>query len=342
MAWLELKLQCRKDEAEELEALLWQVGAVSVTLCDAEDQPLFEPGVGETPLWDSIVLVGLFEGGSDAHDIQMQLLSARGEQPLPALHFEILPDQDWERAWLADFRPMRFGRRTWVCPSWWQAPGVAVPEDCWQPDPEAAAAWNAEHQDLLAAMQAPDQVVLRLDPGLAFGTGTHPTTALCLAWLDGEDLRGQHLVDFGCGSGILGIAALLLGAADVLGVDNDPQALQATHDNLSKNALPEARFPLFLPEAFARHQASESFRPADGVVANILAGTLIELAPQLAALVRPCGWLLLSGILRGQADDVQRAFTPWFSDFETTAQEDWVRITARRLATGDEQATASA
>jgi len=219
---------------------------------------------------------------------------------------------------------------------------VVVPDDCWQPDPEAAASWNAEHQDLLAAMQAPDQVVLRLDPGLAFGTGTHPTTALCLAWLDGEDLRGQHLVDFGCGSGILGIAALLLGAADVLGVDNDPQALQATRDNLSKNALPEARFPLFLPEAFARHQASESFRPADGVVANILAGTLIELAPQLAALVRPCGWLLLSGILRGQADDVQRAFTPWFSDFETTAQEDWVRITARRLATGDEQATASA
>src|SRR5690606_30245942 len=214
MAWLELKLQCRKDEAEALEALLWQVGAVSVTLCDAEDQPLFEPGVGETPLWDSIVLVGLFEGGSDAHDIQMQLLSARGELPLPALHFEILPDQDWERAWLADSRPMRFGRRTWVCASWCQAPGVAVPEDCWQPDPEAAAAWNAEHQVLLAAMQAPDQVVLRLDPGLAFGTGTHPTTALCLAWLDGEDLRGQHLVDFGCGSGILGIAALLLGASE--------------------------------------------------------------------------------------------------------------------------------
>lgn len=337
MSWLELKLQCHKDETEALEALLWQCGAVSVTLTDAEDQPLFEPGVGETPLWDSLVLVGLFEGNSDAHAIQMQLLAARAPQQLPALRFEILPDQDWERAWLDDFKPMRFGRRTWVCPSWWQAADATRNANDWQPDADDAAAWSATHHDLLAAMGAADQIVLRLDPGLAFGTGTHPTTALCLEWLDSQDLAGQNLVDFGCGSGILGIAALLLGARTVLGVDNDPQALQATLDNCHKNAIAPQHLPLFLPEAFARHHAAATFQPLDGVIANILAGTLIELAQQLASLLRPCGWLLLSGILREQADAVQHAFAPWFTDFETVAQDDWVRITARRL-TRDKEA----
>jgi ribosomal protein L11 methyltransferase len=172
-------------------------------------------------------------------------------------------------------------------------------------------------------------VVLRLDPGLAFGTGTHPTTALCLQWLDAQHLEGTTLVDYGCGSGILGAAALLLGAASVRGVDNDPQALQATAANCAKNGLEPARFPLYLPAAHATELANGS--PADGMMANILAGTLIELAELLALQVKSGGWILLSGILLEQADSVVSAYSPWFQDFAVASEGDWVRISATRL-----------
>jgi ribosomal protein L11 methyltransferase len=313
MNWLELKLACDKDAAEALESLLWEVGAVSVTLTDAADEPLFEPGVGETPLWNDIVLTGLFEEGADAHAIQLELWKAHAPAELPALHFSILPDQDWVRSWLVDFKPMRFGQSLWVCPS--------ITDD---------ASWVEQHRELFLAMEQPGQTVLKLDPGLAFGTGTHPTTSLCLQWLDAQALNGQQLVDFGCGSGILGIAALLLGAASVIGVDNDPQALTASADNCCKNALAAERFPLYLPEAFDAVTQAPEMGPFEGVLANILAGTLIELAPRITALVRPNGWLLLSGILHQQGDAVIAAYSPCFTGFEVAAEGDWIRISATR------------
>lgn len=301
MSWLELKLSITRDQADALELLLWAAGAVSVTLTDAEDDPLYEPGVGETPLWRNLVLTGLFEGAADAESLQLALAQAWQPHPLPPMQFNILADQDWERKWLDDFKPMRFGKRLWVCPSW----------------------SSQESRD-------DGRIVVQLDPGLAFGTGTHPTTSLCLQWLDSQDLQGQRLLDFGCGSGILGIAALLLGAASVLGVDNDPQALTATRDNCRKNALPETRFPVLTPEALDILQKSEAFQSVDGVMANILAGTLIDLAQRLAALVRPSGWLLLSGILCGQGGSVQDAFSPWFEGFDEARDGDWIRLSCRK------------
>lgn len=331
MSWLELKLRSTRTEAEALETLLWEAGAVSVTITDAEDEPLFEPGVGETPLWHDLVLTGLFEGATDATLLQGALHTAWAPQTLPTINTSILPEQDWVRSWLDDFKPMRFGKHLWVCPSWWLHDESSATEESWAPSMADALAWSELHQELLDAMQQSDQTVMKLDPGLAFGTGTHPTTSLCLQWLDAQDLEGLRLIDFGCGSGILGIAALLLNAAEVCGIDNDPQALTATADNCRKNQIAPERFPVYLPDAFAQHRQTEKIPAADGVIANILAGTLIELAPYLATLVHPSGWIVLSGILSEQSAAVIQAFTAWFADFDVATEGDWVRISAKRL-----------
>lgn len=331
MSWLELKLRTVRSDADALETLLWEVGAVSVTMTDAEDEPLFEPGVGETPLWHDLVLTGLFEGDTDPLKLQHNLKLAWEPGVLPTINASVLPEQDWVRSWLDDFKPMRFGTRLWVCPSWWMNADDSTETGNWSPSPADAKAWSELHQELLSAMQARNQIVMKLDPGLAFGTGTHPTTSLCLQWLDTCKLDNQRLIDFGCGSGILGIGALLLGAQEVLGVDNDPQALTATADNCLKNAIEPARFPVYLPHDFKQHQISLGNQPADGVMANILAGTLIELADYLATLVRPSGWILLSGILETQSASVVAAFTPFFAQFNIVTEGDWVRISAKRL-----------
>ena len=211
----------------------------------------------------------------------------------------LLEDQDWERAWMDDYKPMCFAGRLWVCPT-----GMAV--------------------------EAGDAIIMELDPGLAFGTGTHPTTALCLEWLAQYDLSGKTLIDYGCGSGILGIAALLLGAERVLGVDNDPQALTATRDNCHKNNIDEARFPVYLPGDFAHALAGGDIGAVDIVLANILAGPLVSLAEYLAAMTRPDGMILLSGILREQAGEVMAAYAKGFSMEAPVYQEDWVRLEGRR------------
>jgi ribosomal protein L11 methyltransferase len=210
------------------------------------------------------------------------------------LAFREVADQDWTRAWMDRFQPMRFGRRLWIYP------------------------WNIEPPD------DGDAVVVRLDPGLAFGTGTHPTTALCLAWLDGAGLAGKTVVDYGCGSGVLALAALKLGAARVLAVDNDDQALAATRANAERNAVAD-RVDLYTPQSLPGVAA-------DVLVANILAGPLHDLAPQFAQLVRPGGALALSGILREQAGDLLTRYGEWFDDLVVSAQDDWVRISgvARR------------
>lgn len=289
MSWLQVRLALTPAQAETYEDLMLELGAVSVTFMDAEDQPIFEPDLGTTPLWSQTHLLALFEGHTDAAALEQRVqLLANG------LVYEVerLEDQEWERSWMDNFQPMRFGQRLWIVPSWHEAP-----------EPEA--------------------VNLLLDPGLAFGTGTHPTTSLCLQWLDGEPVQGLQVLDFGCGSGILAIAALLLGAERAVGTDIDVQALEASRENANRNGIDPARFPLYLP-------ADLPSEPADVVVANILAGPLVGLAEQITRLTRIGGRLALSGILAEQAEDVRAAYAGCF-DLEPTATLDgWVRISGTR------------
>ncbi|PAU87662.1 50S ribosomal protein L11 methyltransferase [Pseudomonas sp. WN033] len=291
MSWLQLRLAISPDQASDLEDRLLELGAVSVTFMDAEDQPIFEPDLGTTPLWSNTHLLALFEADTDPDTLISHLTLLCGGQ-LPDYSLEQLEDQDWERSWMDNFQPMRFGQRLWIVPSWHQAP-----------EPEA--------------------VNLLLDPGLAFGTGTHPTTALCLEWLDSEPLTGKTLIDFGCGSGILAIAALLLGADQAIGTDIDPQALEASRDNAQRNGIADPRFSLYLPEAMPP-------QPAEVLVANILAGPLVSLAPQLASLVLPGGRIALSGILAEQTDEILEAYRPWFNLDPVTERDGWIRVSGVR------------
>ena len=287
MPWLQVRLAITPEQAETYEDALLGVGAVSVTFMDAEDQPIFEPDLGTTPLWSNTHLLALFEADTDETALlaHLQLLCGGA---LPEHHVERIEDQDWERSWMDGFQPMRFGQRLWIVPSWHAAP-------------------------------QPDAVNLLLDPGLAFGTGTHPTTALCLEWLDGQNLDNCSVLDFGCGSGILAIAALLLGAPQAAGTDIDPQALEASRDNASRNGIDPARFPVYLPADLPQ-------QPADVVVANILAGPLVSLAPQITALVKGGGRLALSGILAEQAEEVRAAYASAFDLDPTAVKDGWVRI----------------
>ena len=287
MPWLQVRLAITPEQAETYEDALLSIGAVSVTFMDAEDQPIFEPDLGTTPLWSKTHLLALFEADTDEAALitHLQLLCSG---TLPEHQLERIEDQDWERSWMDNFQPMRFGQRLWIVPSWHVAP-----------EPEA--------------------VNLLLDPGLAFGTGTHPTTALCLEWLDGQPLEGCSLIDFGCGSGILAIAALLLGAPLAVGTDIDPQALEASRDNANRNGIEPARFALYLPADMPQQQA-------DLVVANILAGPLVSLAPQITSLVKAGGRLALSGILAEQAEEVRAAYAEAFDLDPTAVKDGWVRI----------------
>jgi ribosomal protein L11 methyltransferase len=291
MPWLQLRLAITPEQAPVYEDALLDVGAVSVTFMDAEDQPIFEPDLGTTPLWRNTHLLALFEADTDTHALVAHLRLLCGDT-LPDHQFEAVADQDWERSWMDNFQPLRFGQRLWIVPSWHQAPD-------------------------------PDAVNLLLDPGLAFGTGTHPTTALCLQWLDSQQLEGCRVLDFGCGSGILAIAALLLGAPHAVGTDIDPQALEASRDNARRNAIDERRLDLYLPAELPQE-------PADLVLANILAGPLVSLAAQLTALVKPAGRLALSGILAEQADTVRAAYTEHFQLDPNVSLDGWVRISGVR------------
>jgi ribosomal protein L11 methyltransferase len=304
MPFLELTLRCREAEQPRYEHALEDVGALAVTLLDADadtsnEHAILEPGVGETPLWNDVQLSALFPADTDA-----LLLLAALDAFDPALDFSragfrLVEDQDWERAWMDQYVPLRFGARTWIVP--WNQP---LPEDA--------------HAD--------DAAVVRLDPGLAFGSGTHPTTALCLQWLDALATEGAlqqaRVLDFGCGSGILALAALKLGAAHAVGVDNDPQALLATADNARRNAV-DARLSVYRPQ-----DEPESVYPI--VVANILASALDVLAGHLASRVAPGGRIALSGILAGQETELLARYEPWFGDLHVVDEGDWVRIEGRR------------
>ncbi|WP_304641178.1 50S ribosomal protein L11 methyltransferase [Pseudomonas sp.] len=291
MPWIQMRLAIAPEQADPLEDLLLAVGAVSVTFMDAADEPIFEPDLGTTPLWTQTHLLALFEGDTDSRAV-LQQLEELWPGALPPLQVETIEDQDWERSWMDNFQPMRFGERLWIVPSWHQAP-----------DPGA--------------------VNLLLDPGLAFGTGTHPTTALCLEWLDQAAVKGREVIDFGCGSGILAIAAILLGASHAVGTDIDPQAIEASRDNARRNGIADDRFDLYLPEAMPPAQA-------DLLLANILAGPLVSLAPQLSRLVRPGGSLVLSGILAEQTEEILDAYRQDFLLDPVANRDGWIRVSGIR------------
>ena len=304
MPYLQLTLPCSEADQPRYERALEDIGALAVSLQDAhldavDEQAIFEPGVGEIPLWDEMTITALFPADTNG----LVLLSAM-EAFDPGLdwskvRFAAVEDQDWERAWMDLFQPMRFGARTWIVP------------------------WNHELPDEATAA---DAAIIRLDPGLAFGSGTHPTTALCLRWLDtlatNDELQGRSVLDFGCGSGILALAALKLGAARATGVDNDPQAIIATADNAERNGV---HIDTFMP-------ADEPAATYPVVVANILASALDALAEILAARTAPAGRIAMSGILAGQEHELLQRFAPWFDALRVEREEDWMRIDGVRNA----------
>lgn len=304
MPFLELTLRCTEATQPRYENALEDVGALAVTMLDADadtsnERAILEPGVGETPLWNELVLTALFPADTNALALLAALESFDAGLEWGNASFRAVEDEDWERAWLDQFQPMQFGQRTWIVP------------------------WN---HDLPEAAQAADAAVVRLDPGLAFGSGTHPTTALCLRWLDqlaaNGELAGRTVLDFGCGSGILALAALKLGAATAVGVDNDPQALLATADNGERNGV---HIAAYLPE-------DEPTATYPVVVANILASALDALAELLAARVAPGGRIALSGILHGQEGELLHRYAAWFDQLEAVQDGDWMRITGVRRA----------
>jgi ribosomal protein L11 methyltransferase len=297
MSWIQLKALISPAQAEAMEESLMAAGACSVTYEDAKDQPVLEPELGTTPLWDATIITGLFTADEDmqqVHEIAGNVFKHLTDAALPEYRVEILENQDWTRTWMEHFKPMQFGSRLWICPSWQDAPDA-----------------NA--------------VNLLLDPGLAFGTGTHPTTALCLKWLDAQSdsLNNKSIIDYGCGSGILGIAALLLGADSVAAVDNDPQALLASKDNLSRNQLDSARLSTYLPAEVPDVQA-------DILLANILAQPLYELRDRLAGLTKYSGKIVLSGILEDQASELRKHYEKYFDMDKVVIEDGWARLTGTK------------
>ena len=302
MPWLQLKAHIAPEQAELLEELLLDEGATAIGLQDAHDDPVFEPERGTTPLWEDTILTGLYDDLEGVESMLERIEAAWSEQmpgePCPTIEYELLADRDWEREWMDDFTPLRMGQRLWIVPSWHEPPEA-------------------------------DAVNLILDPGLAFGTGTHPTTALCLEWLDELAVTGhlaqQTVLDVGCGSGILAIAALKLGASHADATDIDPQALQASRDNAERNGIAESNLNLYYPEQLS-----------DGgdypiVTANILAGPLVELAPMIAGHVAPGGRIALSGVLANQADEVYEAYVvQGIAMDEPVIREGWVRLSGLR------------
>lgn len=292
MPWIQLRVTTTEEKAEQVSDMLMGWGAQAVSFLDAHDTPIYEPMPGEVIYWTNTVVVGLFDAEHPMDKVVSQLKQVSFFKGEPNFKLEQLEDKDWEREWMDNFHPIKFGQRLWVCPSWRDIP-----------DPTA--------------------VNVMLDPGLAFGTGTHPTTALCMQWLDATIKPEQSVVDFGCGSGILGIAALKLGAKRVIGVDIDPQAIEASLANAKRNNV-EGQIELYLPK-----DQPKDFQ-ADVVVANILAGPLAELKTIISAYVKPGGLLALSGILESQAQSVIAAYSDEFTFDPIAVQDEWVRLSARK------------
>jgi len=293
LPWSEVSISVKRELAPLAELVLEQQGALAVTLEDAENNPVLEPGPGATPLWPSVHVRGLFEADAARDRITRALQVVPGISQPDLIRWRELGDQVWERTWMDRFQPMKFGDHLWIVPT-----GTEIP-------------WDENN------------IEIRLDPGLAFGTGTHPTTALCLEWLDGQDFSAKRVIDYGCGSGILGIAAALKGAERVVCVDNDPQALEATADNAARNGVTD-KVQCLAPEAYSENSA-------DFILANILAGPLVELAPVLLGSVKPGGTIVLSGILQEQAEMVAGAYRADCQKICRHELDGWVRLTIQRV-----------
>lgn len=293
MPWIQIKLNANDKNAETIgDMLMEETGALSITFLDAKDTPVFEPLPGETRLWGETDVVALYDAGIDT-DLVLEQIKQSNLLPADFAHkIEQLEDKDWEREWMENFHPMKFGERLWICPSWRDIPD-------------------------------PDAVNVMLDPGLAFGTGTHPTTSLCLEWLEGLDLAGKTVIDFGCGSGILAIAAIKLGANKVIGIDIDPQAIIASKANAERNGVAD-QLELYLP-----HEQPEGLI-ADVVVANILAGPLRELSPVIKGLIKPKGLLAMSGVLDTQAADVATYYEDELNIDPIVEMQEWCRISGHK------------
>jgi len=292
MSWRQLNLSCPAADLEQVEALLTELGALSISLRDAGDDPIYEPMPGDNPVWRESVVSATFGEDSDPEQLAQKLMANLPQALARTVTRGSFEDRDWQQAYRQHFKPLQCAPRLWIVPSWHEPP-----------DP---AATN-----------------LRLDPGLAFGTGSHPTTALCLAWLAEQDLRGLELVDYGCGSGILAIAGILLGAERVLAVDIDAQALGACRANMAMNSIPQQRIRVCLPQAAGAIAA-------DLLMANILAGPLLDLAPRLAGMVRSGGKIILSGILNSQLNEIQSAYDAYFELEPAREREEWVCIGGTR------------
>lgn len=294
-AWTQISLTTHQGNGELYSDYLMQAGALAVTLQDAAEQPLLEPLPGETPLWSNLCVVGLFERNVNLNAIQAFLNQHLDAHALGTLRITRLAEQNWIHAWRDQFHAMRFGKRLWVCPS-----------DATIPDPTA--------------------IPVLLDPGLAFGTGTHPTTRLCLTWLDSHPPQDAYVIDYGCGSGILGLAALKLGASFVHAIDYDPQAILSTQQNAQRNEIQEDKLLSLLPDEFLQLPRQRS---ADLILANILADPLIELEPLFARCSRPDGILVLSGLLKTQTELVFQHYEQRFRLLEVETQEEWARLTLK-------------
>ncbi len=302
MAWQQLHLQCEKDNVDLAEALLLEAGALSIALDDAGDQPLFEPLPGESPLWDEVILTGLFDATieSGTPDVIEQLSHEIGAQVQASRTWvSAVDDKDWEREWMSNYKPIECANDLWIVPNWLTPPN-------------------------------PEATNIIMDPGLAFGTGYHATTRLCLDWLTEQNLTDKVVIDYGCGSGILGIAALLLGARHVYSVDIDPQAVLATNQNAARNHV-DNRLQAFLPEDFTTFWQQQNIAPVEVMVANILAKPLIGLAPYFATLMAPKSRIVLAGLIESQTEQVSEAYQPYFAldpKHAYTAQEDqhWQRL----------------
>ncbi|MFW5426741.1 MAG: 50S ribosomal protein L11 methyltransferase [Methylophagaceae bacterium] len=289
MAWIQFIFDSTPDAADHLSDALSECGASAVTFQDNEDQPIYEPEIGTTPLWAATNVIALFDAETDT-DLIIQLLTGMlAPNIVPSYRIEAVEDKDWVREWMDNFHPMSFGEKLWICPSWHTPPDE-----------------NA--------------VNIMLDPGLAFGTGTHPTTALCLNWLDQADVKDKVVIDYGCGSGILAIAAALLGAKKVIGVDTDPQALEATQANAERNGV---QIDTYLPDDCPDISC-------DLLLANILAGPLQSLAERLAKLTKAGSAIVLSGILDVQAEDVSKSYQTWFDMEMPVLKDEWIRLVGQK------------
>jgi ribosomal protein L11 methyltransferase len=294
MTWVRVRVQTQKALCDAIEAHLLELGAVSITYQDGADQPVLEPGVGETPLWDQLVLLALFSADTDTQALRKHLKNTLHDTD--QISIDNLEDRVWEREWEQHYQPIQCAPKLWICPSW-----------CEPPDPDA--------------------INLLLDPGLAFGTGTHPSTAMCLSALAQLPLEQTQVVDYGCGSGILGIAMLALGATHLIAVDNDPQALAATADNCARNGIDHSRRLIISPDQDSSAIADAS---VDILVANILAEPLIHLAPRLVRALKPGGILVLAGLIQSQVTDVSRPYSPDIELKIAESRGDWVCLTGTK------------